>query len=70
MKIVQMIGCCDLNLKFLTKVLARLKGLSWERTQAFEQIQEDENTWSENVWEWKACAPKTLKLHFDFGHWK
>jgi hypothetical protein len=49
MKIAEMIGCCDLNLKFMTKVLARLKGLSWERAQAFEQIKEDENTFSHKV---------------------
>jgi hypothetical protein len=46
MKIVEMIGCCDLNFKFMTKVLARLKGLSWKRTQAFEQTKEDEKTFS------------------------
>lgn len=70
MKIVEMIGCCDLNLKFMTKVLARLKGLSWERTQAFEQIEEDENTFSHEA---KMCgnekhvAPKPSSCTFTLG---
>jgi hypothetical protein len=53
MKIVEMIGCCDLNLKFMTKVLAILKGLSWERAQAFDLIEEDENTFSHEM---KMCG--------------
>ncbi len=53
MKIVEMTSCCDLNLKFMTNVLARLKGLSWERAQAFEQTEEDKNTFSHEV---KMCG--------------
>jgi hypothetical protein len=53
MKIVEMDRLCALNLKFITKVLARLKGLSWERAQTFEQIEEDENTFPHEV---KMCG--------------